>query len=45
MQCCTLCNEHIDDNELEFGDALEIEGEFWHSECYQEYFGEILESV
>ncbi len=42
---CTLCNEHIDDIEFELDDAFEVEGEYWHAECYAEYFGEVLEAV
>lgn len=45
MHQCTLCNEYIEEVELEFGDALEIDGEYWHGECYAEYFGEVLESA
>ncbi|HOZ45666.1 MAG TPA: hypothetical protein PLO37_08800 [Candidatus Hydrogenedentes bacterium] len=42
---CALCNEHIENVELEFGDAIEVEGEYWHVECYAEYFDEVLEAV
>jgi len=45
MVHCTLCNEHISDVEVEFGDAVEVDGEFWHQECFEEYFGEVLETV
>ncbi len=45
MNQCTLCNEDISDMELRFGDAVELDEEFWHSECYAEYFGEILETA
>lgn len=45
MQKCTLCNEHIDDVALEFGEAIELEGEYWHDECFAEYFDEQLEAV
>ena len=40
---CPLCNEHIEPDELEFGDIQEIEGEYWHAECFSEYFEEVLE--
>ncbi len=43
MKQCTLCNEHIEDVEFEFGDAYELDDEYWHAECYAEYFGEPLE--
>ena len=42
---CTLCNEHINDNDMSFGDAIEVEGEYWHTDCYEEYHEEILEMV
>jgi hypothetical protein len=42
---CTLCNEHIDEKDFEFGEAVEVDGEFWHAECYEEYFEEALEAV
>lgn len=42
---CTLCNERIDPVELEFEEAYHIEDEYWHVECYAEYFDEILEEV
>lgn len=35
---CTLCNEWIEPVELQFGDAYVIEGEYWHKECFSEYF-------
>ncbi|MBP8130204.1 MAG: hypothetical protein KA184_11555 [Candidatus Hydrogenedentes bacterium] len=42
---CQLCNEHIEDVEFQFGDAFEVDGEFWHGECFAEYFGEVYEEV
>lgn len=42
---CALCNEYIDDNEFLFDDAFEIDGEYWHAECYAEYYGEELEEA
>jgi hypothetical protein len=41
---CTLCNEHIEEVEVEFGDAVEVDGEYWHADCFAEYFGEVLET-
>lgn len=38
MQKCTLCNEDIDESLFETGEALDIDGEHWHTECYDEYF-------
>ena len=35
---CTLCNEQIQENELEFEDAFKIEDEYWHADCFDEYF-------
>ena len=40
---CAFCNEHILEMELRFEEALETHGEFWHRECYEEYFEEALE--
>jgi len=40
---CTLCNEPIEEVELQFGDVVEVDGEYWHVECYAEYFEEILD--
>lgn len=37
---CTLCNEWIEQTELEFGDAFVVDEEYWHKECFQEYFDE-----
>ncbi len=42
---CTLCNEYIDEVELEFDDVVQIEEEYWHGECYAEYFDESEELV
>jgi len=41
MKRCALCNEHIEDVLVQFGDAIKAQGEFWHAECYEEYFGEV----
>jgi hypothetical protein len=40
-----LCNENIEAVEFQFGDAYDLEGEYWHVECYAEYFEEALEAV
>lgn len=37
---CRLCNEHIEEVELTYGDIVEIQGEYWHPECFAEYFEE-----
>lgn len=42
---CTLCNEPIEYVELEFDDAYKIEDEYWHAECYAEYFDLVLEEI
>lgn len=42
---CRLCNEHIEDVELHFGEVVEFDGEYWHAECYAEYFDEVAEPV
>ena len=40
---CTLCNEQIEDVDLQNGDVVEVNGEYWHPECFSEYFGEIVD--
>lgn len=35
---CTLCNELVDEFDIKFDGARQIEDEFWHAECYSEYF-------
>ncbi len=45
MKRCALCNEYIEDIEFQFEEAVEIEGEYWHVGCYEEYFGEMPEIV
>jgi len=42
---CTLCNEYIEDNEIEFGEAYEVDGEYWHADCFDEYFEEHLQEA
>ena len=43
MKRCSLCNEIIEEIEFEFDEAIEVDGEFWHVGCYEEYFGETPE--
>ena len=45
MKLCTLCNEAFEQVQIEFDEIVEIDEEFWHQECYAEYFGETLEVV
>ena len=45
MKHCTLCNEAFEQVEIEFGEVIEVDEEYWHQECYAEYFGETLETV
>lgn len=42
---CTLCNELIEESALVFGEACHVDEEYWHTECYAEYFEETLEEV
>lgn len=49
---CTLCNEWIEQQQIDFGEAYVIEEEYWHRECFEEYFEgvdmpshEVLEEV
>jgi hypothetical protein len=30
---------------MEFGEILEVDEEYWHAECYAEYYGEVLETA
>ncbi|MCX8065784.1 MAG: hypothetical protein N3G21_11545 [Candidatus Hydrogenedentes bacterium] len=43
MRRCSLCNETIEETEFEFEEAIEVDGEYWHVGCYEEYFGETPE--
>ncbi len=51
MKCCAMCNEEIGALEFTNAEAVELDnGEFWHVECYTEYYGEsplegVLEAV
>lgn len=45
MKHCTLCNEAFEQVEIEFGEITEVDEEFWHTECYVEYYGEVLETA
>jgi hypothetical protein len=38
-----FCNEHIEESEFELDEVYEIDGEYWHAECYTEYFDETVE--
>ena len=40
---CRLCNESFSQYEVECEEVLQIGDEFWHAECYSEYFDEALE--
>ena len=42
---CALCNEPIEAVELVFGDIVELDKEYWHEECYAEYFEEYYEAA
>jgi hypothetical protein len=42
---CTLCNEHIEQVDFDFKEVVELDGEYWHADCYAEYFDEALEAV
>lgn len=45
MHTCALCNEMIEDVLIQFGEVVIIEDEYWHMECYAEYFDEVLEEA
>lgn len=40
---CYLCNEAFEQVDIEFGEIIQIEDEYWHAECYSEYFEEVAE--
>lgn len=42
---CALCNEPIEIINPEYGEVYKVDGEYWHAECYAEYFEVALESV
>lgn len=42
---CTLCNESFAPVEIEFGEVYKVDKEYWHADCYAEYFDESLEPV
>lgn len=42
---CMLCNDHIEDIDFQFGEVREIEGEYWHADCFAEYYEEALDQV
>ncbi len=42
---CALCNERIEPVDIQFGDVKIINGEYWHLDCYAEYFDEVLEEA
>lgn len=39
---CTLCNELIEHVEIEFEEAYCVNEEYWHADCFAEYFGDGL---
>lgn len=41
---CKLCNESFEQVELDFGEVIHIDDEYWHADCYAEYFDEALET-
>ncbi|GMW03529.1 MAG: hypothetical protein AMXMBFR84_46630 [Candidatus Hydrogenedentota bacterium] len=45
QKTCAFCNEHIEEILVHFGDVRILDEEYWHLECYAEYFGEALEEV
>lgn len=45
MHCCTLCNEAIEETDIQFGEIQIVDGEYWHLDCYAEYYDEVLEEA
>lgn len=42
---CALCNEQIEASQVQLGEAKRAHGEWWHLDCYAEYFEEVLEEA
>jgi hypothetical protein len=40
---CAFCNETIQQVEFDFGDVHVVDDEYWHAECYAEYFDEPMD--
>jgi hypothetical protein len=40
---CALCNEPIDQYDMDFGDVKELDDTFWHLECLEEYSDDDVE--
>jgi len=42
---CRLCNESFEQVDIDFGEVVRLGDEYWHVECYAEYFDEALETA
>ena len=45
MYRCALCNEHIEEVDIQFNEVAILDDEYWHLDCYAEYFGEVFEEA
>ena len=45
MKHCALCNEAIETVDIEFDQIRVVAGEYWHLDCYAEYFELALEEA
>jgi hypothetical protein len=45
MHQCALCNETIEEVDIELGEVQIIGDEHWHLDCYAEYFDDSLEDA
>jgi len=36
---CSFCNEPIEREDMEMGEVVCVEGNYWHHDCFIEYFG------
>jgi hypothetical protein len=45
MHCCALCNEAIEEKDIQFGEVQIVDDEYWHLDCYAEYYDEVLEEA
>ena len=42
---CAFCNEAIEPVDISFNEVKILDGEYWHLDCYAEYFEDAFEEV
>ena len=45
MHRCALCNEHIEEVDIQFNEVAILDDEYWHLDCYAEYFVRSLKGL